>query len=173
MSDASPSPTNNDSPEVEAIPPGPVGQKLTAKGFGFTPLGFDATGIEQIEIPASEVARVGAYLRDEPSLDYDMALAAVGFDHKTHRETLYCFYSMTHGGYINIKVKADENEHSPSLSLVWPALNWHEREAYDLLGIIYDGHPDLRRILMPTDWVGHPLRKDYKEEDPRLVWNRR
>ncbi|MCA9807560.1 MAG: NADH-quinone oxidoreductase subunit C, partial [Cyanobacteria bacterium HKST-UBA06] len=51
--------------------------------------------------------------------------------------------------------------------------DWHEREAYDLFGIQFDGHPNLKRILMPDDWVGHPLRKDYTVDDPRLVWNER
>jgi NADH-quinone oxidoreductase subunit C len=74
---------------------------------------------------------------------------------------------------VILKVTANGADESPSLYPVWPAVDWHEREAYDLLGIHYIGHPDLRRILMPTYWLGHPLRKDYKEEDPRLVWNRR
>ena len=56
---------------------------------------------------------------------------------------------------------------------IWHAADWHERESYDLLGIHYDGHTNLTRILMPNDWLGHPLRKDYKVNDPRLVWNER
>jgi NADH:ubiquinone oxidoreductase subunit C len=175
MSDASASPPSNIDAATAppSIEPGPVGQKLAAKGFHVTPLGADATGVEQLELPAAQAVTIGAYLREEPSLAYDLALAAVGLDCKTHRETLYCLYSMTHHGYLNLKIKADDTDHAPSLSSVWSALNWHEREAYDLFGIVYNGHPDMRRILMPTDWVGHPLRKDYKEEDPRLVWNRR
>ncbi|HWV45928.1 MAG TPA: NADH-quinone oxidoreductase subunit C, partial [Nitrospira sp.] len=82
------------------------------------------------------------------------------------------FYSTKSHKYLALKVTA-VNEHSPSLMPVWPAADWHERETYDLLGIHYDGHPNLTRILMPTDWLGHPLRKDYKVNDPRLVWNER
>ncbi|MEX0602057.1 MAG: NADH-quinone oxidoreductase subunit C, partial [Bacteroidota bacterium] len=55
-----------------------------------------------------------------------------------------------------------EQPHIQSVSGVWGTANWHEREAYDLIGIVFDGHPDLRRILLPYDWEGHPLRKDYK-----------
>jgi len=55
-----------------------------------------------------------------------------------------------------------DNPHVPSVESVWKTANWHEREAYDLIGVVFDGHPDLRRILLPDDWEGHPLRKDYK-----------
>ena len=61
------------------------------------------------------------------------------------------------------RVTADRNDpHIPSVADVWPAAEWHEREAYDLMGIVFDGNPDLRRILCPEDWVGHALRKDYE-----------
>jgi NADH-quinone oxidoreductase subunit C len=55
----------------------------------------------------------------------------------------------------------DEGEHVPSVVEVWPTCDWHEREQFDLLGIVFDGHPNLERLLMPEDWEGHPLRKDY------------
>ncbi len=66
-------------------------------------------------------------------------------------------------GMIAIRVRVPrEGGHVPSVADVWPTANWHEREAFDLLGVTFDGHPDLRRILCPDDWVGHPLRKDYE-----------
>jgi NADH-quinone oxidoreductase subunit C len=100
-------------------------------------------------------------------------VSVTGVDLKTHRESVYHLYSTETYTYLVVKIAADANEHSPSLYPVWPAVDWHERESYDLLGIHYDGHPNLVRILMPDDWLGHPLRKDYTEDDPRLVWNRR
>jgi NADH-quinone oxidoreductase subunit C len=71
-----------------------------------------------------------------------------------------------------MKVNAVD-EHVSSLTPVYPAADWHEREAFDLFGIVFDGHPNLKRILMPSDWIGYPMRKDYKVTDPRLVWNER
>ena len=68
--------------------------------------------------------------------------------------------------FLKTKVRRDD-PHLESLVRVWPAANWQEREVFDLFGIVFDGHPDLRRILLPEDWVGHPLRKDY--EDDRII----
>jgi NADH-quinone oxidoreductase subunit C len=94
-------------------------------------------------------------------------------DHKTHRESVIHLYSTEINHYLILKTPAGEEDWVPSVCSVWPAANWHERESYDLMGIDYVGHPDLTRILMPVDWLGHPLRKDYEENDPRLVWNKR
>jgi NADH-quinone oxidoreductase subunit C len=62
---------------------------------------------------------------------------------------------------VRLRCWVDEGEHVPSVISVWPTCDWHEREQYDLMGIVFDGHPNLERILMPDDWEGHPLRKDY------------
>jgi NADH-quinone oxidoreductase subunit C len=114
--------------------------------------------------------RAGEVLRDQA--DFDLLLSCSGVDWKDRLESVYHLYSTKTHKYVALKVTA-ENEHSPSLTPVWPAADWHERETYDLVGIHYDGHPNLTRILMPIDWLGHPLRKDYKVDDPRLVWNER
>jgi NADH-quinone oxidoreductase subunit C len=69
---------------------------------------------------------------------------------------------------LRLRVQVGEGEKVPSVTGVWPTANWLEREVYDLFGVVYEGHPDLKRILMPDGWVGHPLRKDYdilKQDD--------
>jgi NADH-quinone oxidoreductase subunit C len=78
----------------------------------------------------------------------------------------YALYSIRDRQRIRIKVRASENEPVPSVTGIWPAANWLEREVYDLFGVAFTGHPDLRRILMPEDWQGHPQRKDYPLEGP-------
>ena len=81
-------------------------------------------------------------------------------------ESVYHFLSYQHDHEAVIKIKLDrENPRVASVMDLWPAADWHEREAYDLVGIVYEGHQDLRRILLPDDWEGHPLRKDYKQPE--------
>lgn len=151
--------------------PGEFGQRLQAAGFAITPLEPDAGGTEMLQLDRDSLLKACAFLRDE--CQFDLALSCTGVDRKEHRESVYHVYSLKTHKYLAIKVQADGNDHSPSLMPVWPAVDWHERESYDLMGIVYDGHVDLKRILMPVDWLGHPLRKDYKVDDPRLVWNER
>ncbi|MFQ3574291.1 MAG: NADH-quinone oxidoreductase subunit C [Thermodesulfovibrionales bacterium] len=112
------------------------------------------------------------WLHDDPSLDFDYLVDLCGVDYlnkKTPRfEVVYHLFSMRHRHFIRIKVqvpdKKTEDSNEPCLDTVtdiWKGANWHERECFDMYGIVFEGHPDLRRILMPEDWTGYPLRKDY------------
>ncbi|MNG02001.1 NADH-quinone oxidoreductase subunit C/D [compost metagenome] len=90
-------------------------------------------------------------------------------DQETHLEVAYHLLSLTHKHEYCVKVKTDRDQASiPSVTDVWPTANWNEREAFDLFGIDFPGHPNLVRIMMPDDWVGHPLRKDYEPLDPEV-----
>lgn len=103
-------------------------------------------------------------LRDEPLLcfDYLRCISAVDWIDDGRIEVVYHLYSMAHGHCIVVKTSVPrENAMLPSVSGIWAAADWLEREAYDLMGVLFEGHPNLRRILLPHDWEGHPLRKDY------------
>ncbi|MCP2606670.1 NADH-quinone oxidoreductase subunit C, partial [Candidatus Aminicenantes bacterium AC-708-I09] len=76
-------------------------------------------------------------------------------------EIVYNLYSITFHHRLRLKVKINEGESVTSLTRVWSGANWLEREVYDMSGVVFDGHPDLKRILLSEDWKGHPLRKDY------------
>jgi NADH-quinone oxidoreductase subunit C len=156
-----------------AVPAGKLGALLESQGLSIEHLGNDAKGTEMIRLNADNVLQVAQVLKSHADLQFDMLLLVTGVDWKTHRESVYHLYSTVHFHSLIFKINANAQDESPSLYSVWSAVDWHEREAYDLMGITYVGHPDLRRILMPNYWLGYPLRKDYKEEDPRLVWNRR
>lgn len=113
--------------------------------------------------------QVAQLLKSEPSLSFDYIRNISGVDYETHFEVVYHLISMTHSHQIGIRVKTDRVEAlMPSVSHVWEAANWNEREIYDLLGVRFAGHPNLERILMPDDWVGHPLRKDYEPLDKEV-----
>jgi NADH-quinone oxidoreductase subunit C len=92
-----------------------------------------------------------------------------GVDYETHLEVVYYPLNMDSRHVYCIKVRTDREQPSvPSVTPIWETANWNEREIYDLLGVDFPGHPDLRRIMMPDDWVGHPLRKDYVPLDPEV-----
>ncbi len=104
-------------------------------------------------------------LRDEPELRFDFLSDLCGVDWKGRRErfdVVYHLYSMKHNVRLRLKVRLTEEELSiPSVSEIWPTANWHERETFDMFGIEFTGHPDLRRILNPDDFEGFPFRKDF------------
>lgn len=109
---------------------------------------------------------VAQSLRDDQDLRFEICLGVSGVhypgDAGRELHALYPLYSITHNRTISLEVVApDADPHIPSLTHIYPANDWHEREAWDFFGIIFDGHPALARIQMPDDWPGHPQRKDY------------
>jgi len=111
-----------------------------------------------------------AHCRDDAALAFDvlMDLTAVdylkfpGREDGPRFEVVYHLYSITHNHRLRLKVRVDEDDASaPSVVALWPIANWLEREAWDMFGVRFEGHPDLRRLLMYEEFVGHPLRKDY------------
>jgi NADH-quinone oxidoreductase subunit C len=78
-------------------------------------------------------------------------------------DVVYHLVAVPSGVRLRLKVQAGENDTVPTVSQVWGAANWAEREVYDMFGVVFEGHPDMRRILMPEGWIGHPLRKDFQQ----------
>jgi NADH-quinone oxidoreductase subunit C len=113
-----------------------------------------------------ELPVVARTLRDDPALRFELCsgVSGVHYPGDTGRElhAVYHLLSMTYNRRIRVEVSApDADPHIPSIVDVYPTNDWHERETYDMFGIVFDGHPALTRILMPDDWPGHPQRKDY------------
>ncbi len=142
-------------------------QERLARGFGACVSPVMPGRVESwIEVDAERIAGVARFLADDPDLEFDCLTNLSGVDYPTKRsiEIVYRLFSYRHRHELTVKVDADrEQPRVPTVEGVWPAANWLEREVYDLLGVEFVGHSDLRRILLPDDWVGHPLRKDYVE----------
>jgi NADH-quinone oxidoreductase subunit C len=108
---------------------------------------------------ASDVLRD---LRDQEQFDYCVDVTAVHYPKRDEQfEVVWILYSFARNERIRVKTQIKESEPAPSAVSLWPTANWLEREVFDMFGIHFTGHPDLRRILMPDEWKGHPLRKDY------------
>lgn len=114
-----------------------------------------------------EAARaVLAFLRDEPALRFDFLqnLTAVDWAGQQRLQVVYHLFSYPHRHEAVVKLDLPrEAPRAASVAGLWKNADWLEREQFDLLGVVFEGHPDLRRLLMPDDWVGHPMRKDYRE----------
>jgi NADH-quinone oxidoreductase subunit C len=124
----------------------------------------------------NRIRDISRYLHDDPDLYFDYLIDVCGVDYlgkKDKRfEVVYQLYSIKHRRALRLKVEVSEEDPTiDSVTPVWVGANWHEREAFDLYGIRFNGHPDLRRILMPEDWEGHPLRKDYPLKGPAKEWS--
>ena len=119
-----------------------------------------------LHIDPARIAEVCQVLRDDPALRFELCSSVSAVDYlgtdPRRLHTVYQLTSMTYRRRIRLETAVPAEEpHQPSVTAVYPTADWQERENYDMFGIIYDGHPNLTRILMPDDWEGHPQRKDY------------
>ncbi len=119
-----------------------------------------------IKVKPEIITDLCLYLRDEPELMFDYLVNLTGMDYGKELGVVYHLYSMSHKHRFVIKIELSrENPELPTVEQVWKTANWHEREAFDMFGIVFLGHPYLVRILTPVDWEGFPLRKDYQTQE--------
>ena len=123
-----------------------------------------------IIVPPAQLLEAARHLRDAPDAAFDLCSDVTATDWPPRLsgrfDVVYVLYSTRHRHRIRVKTIVAENQPLPSVTAVWPAANWLEREIYDMFGVNFAGHPDRRRILMPEDWQGFPQRKDYPLEGP-------
>ena len=117
----------------------------------------------RMRISREELLPLSRFLLEQT---FDHLSCITGVDFMEHLQIIYHLYSYEKKFWVVLKVNVQEEDpHVPTVVAVWPVANWLERETYDLVGIFFDGHPDLRRILLPESWKGYPLRKDYVDEN--------
>lgn len=126
----------------------------------------NALGETTVIVPREHIVEACGFLKTTPGLGFDMLSDLCGFDRGPEQEPRfevnYHLFSTIHHHRLRLKVVLNEEDpRVTTVTGVWRTANWHERETYDLFGVIFDGHPDLRRILLPEDWQGHALRKDF------------
>ncbi len=134
------------------------------------------TGMCWVAVRPRSICAVAKVLRDERALDYKLMSDITCVD-RPDREKRFCvtynLYSVTHGKRIFLRVNVGDGEKVPTLTPVYVGANWPEREIMDLFGVIFEGHPDPRKILVPDDWTDFPLRKDFPivGKKPVLLFN--
>ena len=126
----------------------------------------EALGETTIIVPRKEIVAACTFLKATSGLEFNFLSDICGFDRGPEEqprfEVNYHLFSTTRHHRVRLKVLVNEEDpHVPTVTGVWRTANWHERETFDLFGIVFDDHPDLRRILLPDDWQGHALRKDF------------
>jgi NADH-quinone oxidoreductase subunit C len=160
-------------------PPGPVPldndlvQRLRAQ-FGEAIREATLDRKQDIVLVAAEKLReISRYCRDTEKFDMLVDLTAVDWPKREKRfDIILILYSFAKNERLRLKAHAGETQPVPSVCEIWPAANWLEREAFDMFGIAFEGHPNLTRILMPEEWEGHPLRKDYDILKQDTAWVR-
>ncbi len=130
-----------------------------------------------IGVDAANIREVCAFLRDDTGAQFNYLsdLTCVHYPMRTDAplEVVYNLFSIARNERVRLKVELAEGASVDSVTSVWPAADWMEREVYDLFGVTFKGHPDMRRILLPPDWEGHPMRKDYPLEFIENAWTKR
>ncbi len=169
-----PAPTMQDNPiessgaskyEVPAMAERAV-EKLTAQ---FPDIFFEVRRFRDevtVYVPREQIVAVASFLRDDEEVGYNYLSDLTGNDwpdREPRFEVIYHLYSLQHFTRLRLKVRVPEDDCvCPTITSVWGTANWHERETFDLFGIEFIGHPSLRRILLPEEWDGFPLRQDYE-----------
>lgn len=143
----------------------PVLEKL-AERFGDAVLSTHSKfGDDTAVVRPERIVEIGTFLRDDPDLLFDFAMDLTAVDYlgeEPRFEVVYHLFSLEKKHRVRIKARVPEEDPAiDSVASVWPGMNWYEREAWDMYGIRFRNHPNLTRILMYEEFVGHPLRKDY------------
>ena len=122
-----------------------------------------------VEVKKESLVEAMSFLHQSEGLYFDQLSCITALDNGPEAgtmEMIYQLYSIPYNHHLTVKVSLDRAQPAvDTLTTIWKTADWHEREAYDLLGVTFNGHPDLRRILLPADWEGHPLRKDYQHQE--------
>jgi NADH-quinone oxidoreductase subunit C len=119
------------------------------------------------------LAEIAIYSRDDEKFDWLSDLTAVDWPKREKRfDIVLLMYSFEKNERLRLKVHATAEERVPSVQGIWSTANWMEREVFDMFGVVFEGHPDLKRILLPDEWQGHPLRKDYDILTQDTAWIR-
>jgi len=163
---AAPAAAGHPAPPKPAGPaPTPWDSPLVAKykqvyGSGINPLTH--LGQNYLEVDRSLIPNILQRLRDDEHFDYCVDVTAVHYPKREKAfDVIWILYSFERNERIRVKTQIADGESVPSAEPIWTTCNWLEREVYDMFGIKFDGHPDLKRILLPDGWKGFPLRKDY------------
>jgi len=152
-------------PKPAAPVPTPWDSPMVAKfkreyGSGIEPLTY--LGQNYIVVDRSLIPEILQILRNEEQFDYCVDITAVHYPKREKQfDMIWVLYSFPRNERIRVKTQIADGETLPSSVPIWATANWLEREVFDMFGIKFDGHPDLKRILLPDGWKGHPLRKDY------------
>jgi NADH-quinone oxidoreductase subunit C len=124
-------------------------------------------------VAREQLVEIATYSRDDEKFDWLSDLTAVDWPKREKRfDIVLNMYSLEKNERLRLKVYAAADERVPSVQGVWATANWEEREVYDMFGVVFEGHPELKRILMPDEWQGHPLRKDYDILTQDTAWVR-
>lgn len=153
--------------EIDEVTQVELYEKLQSSGVvptdGLQKLSADDAPELIVAVPAETLQGFGAYLASDEGLHFNSLMCLTAIDLGEELQVVYHLFSIKHRHKLTVKVNAPkDNPKVPTVEGIWPTAGWHEREAFDLVGVEFEGHADLRRILLPEDWEGHPLRVDYE-----------
>jgi NADH-quinone oxidoreductase subunit C len=158
--------TNSTNRSSNAVAPASVVTALTRQNPSWAGEIIEARGEVTMIVPREHIADICEFLKKAPGLEFNFLSDLSGVDRGVEEdprfEVNYHIFSTKHFHRLRLKVLVPEDDVAvPTVTSVWRTANWHERETFDLFGVVFQGHPDLRRILLPDEWEGHALRKDF------------